>query len=129
MTGLHVLLWGNEVKTWAGEEKPKQMVKKRGRPRKTVDESAQEKRLKDCMQRLLDMPVCEEEKQKKLVELGIDQGATNRTLLLATLFQKAVENGDMAAFKEIKNLLDEETGNGGNGNVEKLIEGVKNKGK
>ena len=113
----------------AGEEKPKQATKKRGRPRNTATESAQDKRLKDCMQQLLDMPVCEEEKQKKLVELGIDKGATNRTLLLASLFQKAVDNGDMAAFKEIKNLLDEETGNCGSGNVEKLIEGVKNKGK
>ena len=70
-----------------------------------------EKRLlKDCMLDLLDLNVSSQKQWNKLSKMGIDpENIDNRTLLTVALFQKAVEYGDVNAFKEIRNLIGEST--------------------
>lgn len=72
-------------------------------------EVRREKRLlKDCMNDLLDLPVNDTKKWNKLSRMGIDaENIDNRALLTASLFMKAVECGDVAAFKEIRDLIGE----------------------
>ena len=67
------------------------------------------KLLKDCMQELLDLPVANTKQWNKLSKMGINvEEIDNRTLLTVALFSKAVETGDVSAFKEIRNLIDED---------------------
>lgn len=85
----------------------------------------QKKLLKDCMLDLLSMPVTNTKEWNKLSKLGINpEDIDNRALLTAALFRKAVEYGDVAAFKEIRNLIGEETVDG-DGELNRLIEGLK----
>lgn len=74
-------------------------------------EVRREKRLlRDCMNDLLDLPVNDTKKWNKLSRMGIDaENIDNRALLTASLFMKAVECGDVAAFKEIRDLIGERT--------------------
>lgn len=65
------------------------------------------KLLKDCMMQLLSAPITEYGK-RKLDALGLDvENLDNRALLTAALFQRAVDLGDVAAFKEIRDLIGE----------------------
>lgn len=83
-------------------EKGKKGGKKSGKVRR-------EKRLlKDCMIDLLDLNVSSQKQWNKLSKMGIDpENIDNRTLLTVALFQKAVDYGDVNAFKEIRNLIGE----------------------
>ncbi len=64
--------------------------------------------LRDCMNELLGLPVNDTKKRNKLSRMGIDaESIDNRALLTASLFMKAVESGDVAAFKEIRDLIGE----------------------
>lgn len=66
------------------------------------------KMLKECMLLLLDLPVKDTKKYRNLAKLGIDDDdMDNRMLLAASLFARAVSDGDVAAFKEIRNLIGE----------------------
>lgn len=66
------------------------------------------KLLKDCMAQLLNMPVTERN-ASILTAYGLDpKDLDNRALLTASLFSKAVYMGDVAAFKEIRNLVGED---------------------
>lgn len=85
----------------------------------------QKKLLKDCMLDLLALPVSNTKEWNKLSRMGIDAtDIDNRALLTAALFRKAVETGDVAAFKEIKSLIGEETGNA-DGSLYALIGGLR----
>ena len=81
--------------------------------------------LKDCMNDLLDLPVNNKGIRNKLSRMGIDaEDMDNRALLTASLFARAVECGDVAAFKEIRDLIGErETSD--NAKLDELIEEFK----
>ena len=82
--------------------------------------------LKDCMIDLLNMPVTKQKDFNRLAKLGINtDDMDNRALLTAALFSKAVEFGDVKAFKEILNLIGENHTDNSDG-IETLIEGLKN---
>lgn len=70
--------------------------------------AAARKRRKDMkarMRMLLDMPVNDCEDYNSLVSFGVDtEDINNETLMLVGLFKKA-RTGDVAAIKEIRNIL------------------------
>ena len=92
----------------------------------------EKKLLKDCMLDLLDLDVTDRKKWNKLSKMGIDpEDIDNRTLLTVALFQRAVELGDVNAFKEIRNLIGEtdyKDGNEGeiNNNIKTLADLINN---
>ena len=94
------------IKTLSKEE-----AKKRGSKggKKSGEVRRQKRLLKDCMIELLELPVTDTKSWNKLSKLGIDiEKIDNRALLVASLFKKAVDFGDVQAFKEIKNLIGED---------------------
>lgn len=94
--------------------------------KKSGEVRRQKRLLKDCMIELLELPVTDTKSWNKLAKLGIDiEKIDNRALLVASLFKKAVDFGDVQAFKEIKNLIGEDNANDGNGQLEELIKGLK----
>ena len=69
----------------------------------------EKKLLKDCMLDLLKLPVADSKNFNKLIMMGLDpEEIDNRSLLTVALFKKAVESGDVNAFKEIRNLIGED---------------------
>ena len=67
------------------------------------------KLLKECMEKILSLEVQEPKKRKILTDLGIEnEEVNNKVLLVAALFNKVVYTGDVAAFKEIRNLIGED---------------------
>ena len=89
--------------------------KKSGEVRKS------KKKLKECMEAILSAKVINTKTQKELEELGIEgEEMTNKVLLTAALFQKAL-TGEVAAFREIRNLIGEDT-NGAEDVLDKLDE-------
>lgn len=92
--------------------------------KKSGESRRKKKLLKDCMIDLLDLPVSNGKLWNKLSRMGINpEEIDNRSLLTVSLFMKAVESGDVAAFKEIRNLIGEDKATDGNGEIEKLIKG------
>lgn len=94
------------IKTLSKEE-----AKKRGSKggKKSGEVRRQKRLLKDCMLELLELPVTDTKSWNKLSKLGIDiEKVDNRALLVASLFKKAVDFGDVQAFKEIRNLIGED---------------------
>lgn len=84
------------------------------------------KLLKECMIELLDLPVSNHRHWNKLSKMGINpEDIDNKELLTVALFEKAVSSGDVAAFKEIRNLIGEDVQTDENGQLEQLIEGLK----
>lgn len=84
----------------------REIAKKGGK--KSGEARRRKRLLKDCMNDLLDLPVNDTKKWNKLSRMGIDaENIDNRALLTASLFMKAVECGDVAAFKEIRDLIGE----------------------
>lgn len=84
------------------------------------------KLLKECMIELLDLPVSNRNHWNKLSKMGINpDDIDNKELLTVALFEKAVSSGDVAAFKEIRNLIGEDVQTDENGQLEQLIEGLK----
>lgn len=85
----------------------------RERGKKGGEKSGQVRRekklLKDCMLDLLKLPVADSKNFNKLIKMGLDpEEIDNRSLLTVALFKKAVECGDVNAFKEIRNLIGED---------------------
>lgn len=79
--------------------------------KKSGEVRRRKKLLKDCMLDLLDLPVSEKKQCKKLEKMGIDpEDIDNRSLLTVALFTKAC-SGDVKAFKEIRDLIGENTKN------------------
>lgn len=84
------------------------------------------KLLKDCMLDLLDLPVANTKQWNRLSKMGIlPDNIDNRSLLTVSLFLKAVETGDVSAFKEIRDLIGERGDENDSGDLEKLIKGLK----
>lgn len=77
---------------------------------KKSGETRRNKRLlKECMLELLELPVSGSKNYNKLVTMGLNpEKIDNRSLLTVALFKKAVESGDVTAFKEIRNLIGED---------------------
>ena len=75
---------------------------------------------------LLNLPVSNTKQWNKLSKMGINpEEIDNRSLLTVSLFLKAVETGDVSAFKEIRDLIGERGEESNSGDLEKLIEGFK----
>ncbi|MBQ4516003.1 MAG: hypothetical protein II978_04340 [Clostridia bacterium] len=75
------------------------------------------------MTELLNMPANEEE-QEQLAASGYKGKKANQALLLAqSVLEKAIEKGDVSAFKEVRSLLNEESGD--NGELEKMLDVIK----
>ena len=95
--------------------------------KKSAEARRNKKLLKECMINLLDMQVSDTKKFNSLVNMGLDvEDIDNRALLTVALFKKAL-TGDVAAFKEIRNLIGEDNPNDGNGKLKELIDGVLNR--
>lgn len=100
----------------------REITKKGGK--KSGEARRKKKLLKECMLDLLDLPVANAKQWNRLSKIGIDpEEIDNRSLLTVSLFLKAVETGDVSAFKEIRNLIGEEGNDNDNGDLDKLIEG------
>lgn len=92
--------------------------------KKSAEARRNKKLLKECMINLLDMQVSDTKKFNSLVNMGLDvEDIDNRALLTVALFKKAL-TGDVAAFKEIRNLIGEDNPNDGDGKLRELIDGV-----
>lgn len=64
--------------------------------------------LRAAMKELLELPVANTTLWNSIAELGIDpKNIDNRAALVAALFAKAA-SGDVAAFREIRNLIGED---------------------
>ena len=126
-------LFENRVVSMANEKnlKPikslsKDEAKRRGAKggKKSAEVRKNKKLLKECMINLLDMQVSDTKKFNSLVNMGLDvEDIDNRALLTVALFKKALM-GDVAAFKEIRNLIGEDNSNDGDGKLQELIDGV-----
>lgn len=74
-----------------------------------ADKERKKRLLKDCMLELLELPVAGNKNYNLLARMGLDpENIDNRSLLTVALFRKAVEGGDVNAFKEIRNLIGED---------------------
>ena len=62
--------------------------------------------LKKLMQALLECQVTNTKTKEKLKEMGLE--TTNQTLMLLALFQKAVSTDNVAAIKEIRNIIEDD---------------------
>lgn len=104
---------------------PKERRENAKKAGKASGEARRKKRLlKDCMLDLLNLPVTKQKDFNRLAKLGLDiENMDNRALLTAALFAKAVECGDVSAFREIRDLIGE-TGAQDSGSIEVLIEGL-----
>lgn len=92
---------------------------------KSGESRRRKKYLRGCMLRLLELPAAGAERRAALRGMGLcDSEMSNRMLLAASIFEKAVKNGDVSAFREICSLIGEEAA-GGDGMLEELIQGLK----
>lgn len=120
MCPFHYITLFSVHQIWEGgtREKGKKGGKKSGKARR------EKKLLKDCMLNLLDLPVSGTREFNKLSRMGLKpEDIDNRALLTAALFLKGA-SGDVAAFKEIKELIGEQQTEE-NGKLSELIEGLK----
>ena len=93
------------IKTLTKEE-----AKRRGANggKKSAKKRKERRLLKECMLDLLKLDVSSQKQWNKLSKMGIDpENIDNRTLLTVALFNRAVDFGDVNAFKEIRNLIGE----------------------
>lgn len=66
------------------------------------------RKLKECMNALLDLPVTGDGNYNALAAMGLDPDEIdNRMLLTAALFQRAAKTGDPKAVHEIREILNE----------------------
>jgi len=81
------------------------------------------KALKESMNFLLDLPVSDTKDFNKLTKMGIPiEDIDNSQLIVVALFKRAKE-GDIAAIKELRSLIGEDTSDAGM--IETLIGGLK----
>ena len=91
--------------------------------KKSGESRRKKKQLRECMLDLLKLPVSDTDQWNALSQMGIKpREIDNNMLLTVALFTKAL-TGDVAAFKEIRNLIGEDGVSDGNGEIEKLIKG------
>ncbi len=102
-------------------------MKKETEKTETVKQPKQKQRkFKDCMIDVLSLPISREEDIERLSQMGMqEENMDNRTLLAAAMFEKAVESGNVTAFKEICDLVGESENADESGGLEKLISGLK----
>ena len=129
--GVRLFVMQREVVNVANEKnlKPvrtKREARERGKKggQKSGEVRREKRLLRDCMTELLDLPVNDTERRNKLSRMGIDpERIDNRALLTVSLFMRAVEFGDVAAFKEIRDLIGENVSEANNSKLDELIEG------
>lgn len=105
----------------------KKEASKNGRKGGKASGEAKRKRknLKECMTDLLELPVTDKKQLNKMKRLGLEESSiNNKSLLAVSLFVRATKFFDVSAFKEIRNLIGEDTDEGG-GQLSNLIEGLK----
>lgn len=74
----------------------------------SVEARRRKKQLKDCMKALLSMPVTDTEEWNKLSVMGVNPSEIDNSMrITVALFLKACD-GDVQAFKEIRNLIGED---------------------
>lgn len=79
--------------------------------------------LAEYMTQLLNMPANDEEREQ-FEASGYKGTEVNQALLLAqAVLEKAIEKGDVSAFKEVRALLSEESGD--SGELEKMVSAIK----
>lgn len=84
-----------------------------------------EKKLSDCMEKLLRLKVTDEAGASFLEEIGVSkQERDNRMLVMARLLEKAI-HGDTSAIREVRSVMSE-TENTDRGLLAEIIEAVKN---
>lgn len=67
------------------------------------------KKFKDCVLKLLDTPIDDDGVRDKLISLGFsDNEITFRLGMVYALCLKAIANGDVSAYKEIRGTLGED---------------------
>lgn len=69
----------------------------------------EKKRLRDCAELLLSLPVADTDKWNKLAELGVPPEDIDNRMLMVTGLLNQASKGDTAAAKEIRNLIGEDT--------------------
>ena len=84
------------------------------------------KLLKDSMNALLELPVSSTKEYNALIKMGIDiEDIDNSQLIVLALFNRA-KSGDVAAIKELRNLIGEDSAEDKSvGQLKRLIEGLK----
>ena len=91
---------------------------------KFAENQRRRKSLKENMDILLNLPIKDSEDFNSAALLGVDaEDMDNAMLLTVGLFRRA-KSGDVAAYKEIRDLIGEGTSNE-NGDLPKLIAGLK----
>lgn len=102
----------------------REIAKKGGK--KSGEARRRKRQLRDCMTELLDLPVSDTKRWNQLSAMGIDtENIDNRALLTAALFMRAVDMGDVAAFKEIRDLIGEKVADSDNSKLDALVEEFK----
>ena len=65
--------------------------------------------LRAAMKELLSLPVCDTDVWNTIAAMGVDPDKIDNTqALVVALFRKALIGGDVAAFREIRNLMGED---------------------
>ncbi len=83
-------------------------AKRRGRKggKKSGEVRRKKRQMKDCMNLLLELPVASTKDFNKLSRMGIPvEEIDNKMMLVVALFNRAVTLGDVAAVKEIRNII------------------------
>lgn len=79
--------------------------------KRSVEVRREKKALKDRMEQLLEMQVTDPERWNRVAALGVEaEDIDNKMLLVVSLFGKALD-GDVPAFREIRNLIGEDNTN------------------
>lgn len=80
------------------------------------------KALKEQMETLLSLPIADRRRFNKAARLGFDvEDLDNSALVVIALWSKAI-SGDVAAIKELRDLIDESGSD--NGQLEQLMRGI-----
>lgn len=83
-------------------------AKRRGQKggKKSGEVRRKKRQMKDCMNLLLELPVTSTKDFNKLSRMGIPvEEIDNKMMLVVALFNRAVTLGDVAAVKEIRNII------------------------
>ena len=83
-------------------------AKRRGQKggKKSGEVRRKKRQMKDCMNLLLELPVASTKDFNKLSRMGIPvEEIDNKMMLVVALFNRAVTLGDVAAVKEIRNII------------------------
>lgn len=74
--------------------------------KKSGEVRRKKRQIKDCMNLLLELPVTSTKDFNKLSRMGIPvEEIDNKMMLVVALFNRAVTLGDVAAVKEIRNII------------------------